>query len=336
MVIDFMIKKLFISFFIIACWVLIFIAGAVFLIKNENISLVSPILAGSRLSIADNVWFPSPSEYNFSSDKKAPQITATAAFFVESQTGEVLYAKNAKEKYSIASLIKIMTSIITLEHKNINDVMVVSKRAAGFEPDKMFLKPNERLTVKELLLGIFLVSGNDAAEVLAEEVLSKGKEFILQNEGSEARRARFINLMNTKAYQLGMKDTYFINPTGLEEDGRFQYSTAYDVALMARYAIRKWPELIEISSKPYIYLPPTSDHQDYEMYSGINLLTTYPGVVGFKTGYTPKAGLTLVTVARRDGREVIGVLLGSTERREDAKKLLDYSFEKLGVRSKDV
>ena len=77
--------------------------------------------------------------------------------------------------------------------------------------------------------------------------------------------------------------------------------------------------------------PATNKHQDYDLYTGINLLTTYPGVVGLKTGYTPEAGLTLVTVAQRDGKEVIGVLLGSTSRRDDAKLLLDYSFKKLGV-----
>jgi D-alanyl-D-alanine carboxypeptidase len=130
-----------------------------------------------------------------------------------------------------------------------------------------------------------------------------------------------------------MKNTHFINPSGLEEEGNEQYSTAYDVMLMSRYAINKFPNLLEISSNPHIFIEKNSEHQDYDLYSGINLLTTYPGVLGFKTGYTPEAGLTLVTVAQKNGKRVIGVLLNSTERREDAKMLLDYSFAKLGVKN---
>ncbi|KKQ79679.1 MAG: Serine-type D-Ala-D-Ala carboxypeptidase [Candidatus Daviesbacteria bacterium GW2011_GWA1_38_7] len=145
-------------------------------------------------------------------------------------------------------------------------------------------------------------------------------------------REDFIKRMNIKAAQLDMKNTNFINPTGLEEDNAVQLSSAFDVALMSRYAIKKWPKLIEITSNPQIYIPKTDRHQDYDLNSGINLLTTYPGVVGFKTGFTPSAGLTLVTVARRGGKEVLGVLLGSTDRRDDARAMLDYSFKKLGVK----
>jgi D-alanyl-D-alanine carboxypeptidase len=138
-------------------------------------------------------------------------------------------------------------------------------------------------------------------------------------------------MMNSKAATLGMVDTQFINPSGLEEDGRDQHSSAYDVALMSRYAISHWPHLVDISSQQHIYLPESPTHQDYDLYSGINLLSTYPGVVGFKTGFTPEAGLTLVTLARRGGFEVLGVLLGSDDRRAEARKLLDYSFKQLGV-----
>lgn len=289
-----------------------------FLSRNKDISLISPTIAQSRLSISDNIWFPKVSDQDFSKEKDILDITANAAFFVDANTGEVLYQKNPHEKYHIASLIKIMTAIITMENADMDTNLAVSQRAANFEPDKMFLKAGEVLTVNDLLNGIFLVSGNDAAEVLAERVTG--------------RRDEFIELMNIKAEQLGMRDTIFINPTGLEEDGQKQYSSAYDVVLMSRYAIKRWPDLLQISSQPYIYIPKTDNHQDYTLYSGINLLTTYPGVMGFKTGFTPAAGLTLVTVAKRDDKEVIGVILGSTERRDDAKKLLDYSFKKLGVK----
>jgi serine-type D-Ala-D-Ala carboxypeptidase (penicillin-binding protein 5/6) len=126
-----------------------------------------------------------------------------------------------------------------------------------------------------------------------------------------------------------MSNTFFLNPSGLEEDNAKQYSSALDVVIMSRYLITRWPEVVNISSQPHVYIEKTDTHQDYDMYNGINLLTTYPGVLGLKTGYTPEAGLTLVTLARREEKEVIGVLLGAVNRRDDAKLMLDYSFQKL-------
>lgn len=278
--------------------------------------LISPVFGESKIRISDNVWFPQKPE-SFVKDGQIPEITAEAAFFIEGNSGQVLFEKNSTEKLPIASLTKIMTVIVTMENKEMSDKLVVSDQAAEMEPDKMYLKAGELLSVQELLEGIFLVSANDAAEVLAEQVTG--------------RREEFINLMNSKAAQLGMNETNFINPSGLEEDDKSQLSSAYDVAVMARYAINKWPDLVNISSQPYIYMEGNERHQPYELFSGINLLTTYPGVLGFKTGYTPQAGLTLVTLARKDNKEVIGVLLGSINRRDDARALLDYSFKKLGV-----
>jgi serine-type D-Ala-D-Ala carboxypeptidase (penicillin-binding protein 5/6) len=294
------------------------VLGGGLFIRLQKKPLLTPVLGLSRFDFSDNIWFPKDATSSPKSLELNSHLTAKAAFFVETTTGEVLYEKNSKERLHIASLIKIMTAIITLDNKDLDDKILISKKASDMEPDKMLLIVGERLSVEELLQGIFLVSANDSAEALSE--------------GVTGRREEFLNLMNSKAQLIGMKDTYFINPTGLEEDGRAQYSTAYDVMLMSKYAITKYPKLLEISSKPHIFIEKTSEHQDYDLYSGINLLTTYPGVMGFKTGYTPEAGLTLVTIARRGGKEVIGVLLGSTERREDAKLMLDYSFEKLGVK----
>lgn len=283
--------------------------------QQKNINLVSPTSAYSRLSIADNIWFPKP--FAQGESKKNPDITAHAAFFVEVNSGEVLFEKSSHKKLPVASLVKVMTSIITLEGKKLDDLIKISEMAANFEPDKMFLQPGEKLTVEELLTGIFMVSGNDAAEALAESVTG--------------RREEFINLMNSKARQLGMGDSLFVNPTGLTEEGNSQYSTAYDISLMSRYLIKRWPQMLKLSSIPYVFWPSNERRQDYEMYSGINLLTSYPGVVGLKTGFTPEAGFTLITVAGREDKQIIGVLLGATNRRDDAKKLLDYSFSKLGL-----
>lgn len=286
-------------------------------ITNSQKKLVSPVLGISKNRLAENIWFPQEYKEVPEDQEVLKKITSEAVFFVETQTGRVLVEKNAHKKLSIASLIKIMAVIVALEHKTFDDIYQVSEKAAEMEPDKMLLIKGEKISLKKLLQGIFLVSANDASEVIAE--------------GTTGRREEFINLMNSKAQQLGMFNTHFVNPTGLEEDNNPQYSTAYDVILMSSYAIKRWPELLEITSNPHIFIEATKDHQDYDLYNGINLITTYPGVVGFKTGYTPEAGLTLVILARKGNYEVLGVLLGAVERRDDARLLLDYSFKKLGV-----
>lgn len=302
--------------------------------KLPQSDLVSPVLGVSKIAYSDNIW--SPQEATGSSFLDAPEITAEAAFFVEANTGQVLFSKNSNLRRPIASLTKLMSVIVALDHKNYQDTFIVSKKAAETEPDEMMLLEGEKLSMEELLSGIFLVSANDAAEALAEQTTSDRTDFTSLEERS-AQRADFIKEMNAKAKMLGMNNTLFINPTGLEEDDpndstklRERYSTAYDVALMSRYLIAKWPDVVKISSSPHIYLPKTETHQDYELYSGINLLTTYPGVLGLKTGYTPEAGLTLVTLAKKNDSKIIGVLLNCINRRDDAEKMLDYSFKKLG------
>lgn len=290
--------------------ILIFLL-VVLLISNLNkgkINLISPILMQEKV-LGVNQWFPQAASGILID---APQISAKAAFFIDTKNGQVLYSKNIHEKLSVASLVKVMTALIALEHKNMEDQFTVSQKAVDMEPDKMLLIAGEKLTLKELLYGIFLISANDAAEVLAE--------------GTTGSREEFIKLMNFKAKQLGMENSYFSNPTGLDEDSKNSYSSAYDLAILSRYLIKHYPEIVEISQTPHIILPQTENHQDYDMYSGINLLTTYPGVVGFKTGYTPEAGLTLITLARKESREVLGVLLGSQYRRDEARSLLNFAL----------
>lgn len=280
---------------------------------NKSQKLVSPGIDGGK--VAGNLWIPKTSEV--SGDSNFPQISAKAAFFVDIDSGQVFYQKNIHERLPIASLTKIMTAIVSLENTSFNKELQVSSYAASMEPDHMQLIAGEKLTTEELLYGVFLVSANDGAEALAEN--------------SAQSRDQFVSWMNKKAVQLGMKDTVFINPTGLQEDGKTQYSTAYDTALMSHHAITKFPHLVDISSTYHQVIPKTPAHQDYDLYSGINLLTTYPGVLGLKTGYTPEAGMTLVTFAQKNGYRVLGVILNSDNRREEAKALLDHTFSKLGV-----
>lgn len=294
-------------------FLILVIAFALFTLKpTKKINLISPKGEGKVLGV--NQWFP---KEIFGSSTNAPQITAEGVIFIDTKNGKVLFSKNPNQRLPIASLVKVMTVLVALEHKNMDDQYTISTHAQDMEPDKMLLIAGEKLTLKELLDGIFLVSANDAAEVIAE--------------GTVGGREEFVKLMNDQTKLLGMKDSFFANPTGLDEDDKNSYSSAYDLAILTRYLIRNYPEVVNISKEEHIFLPQTETHQDYDMYSGINLLTTYPGVVGFKTGYTPEAGLTLITLARKGGHEVLGVLLGSGDRRDEARELLDYSFKKLGV-----
>ncbi len=300
---------------VIFSFLIIIFFGAIYihLRLSERSVLLSPKVTGTTLGV--NLWFPQAQA--FFNEKSAPAVTAQAAYFIDLGSGEVLYQKNIYQRLPIASLVKIMTAIVTLENHSFSDEILISSKAAGMEPDKMLLQAGESMTVEEIMYGIFMVSANDGSQALCE--------------GSAVDCETFIDNMNKKAAQLGMRDTLFINPSGLQEDGKQQYSTAFDVALMSRYLISYFPHILDISSTPHILIPKTQRHQDYEMYSGINLLTTYPGVKGLKTGYTPEAGMTLVSYAERDGKKVLGVLLDSKSRRDEAKALLDYSFKKLGV-----
>lgn len=296
------------------------IVGVLFFVLLLNLSrvassskLISPLIGSGKSSL--NLWIPKVLGIDYLDSKE--QITASAAYFVELTTGETLFAKNLHQKMPVASLNKIMTAIIALEHKDWQREIVISERAANVEPDKMLLIAGEKLTVEELIYGMFLISANDAAEALAQN--------------STGSRDQFITLMNLKASQLGMDNTSFANPTGLDEDNVSQYSTAYDVALMSRYLIKTFPDILNIANTYHKFIPQTDKHQDYDMYSGVNLLTTYDGVIGLKTGFTPQAGYTLVTVAKRGDKIVLGVILNSDNRRDEAKALLDYSFKKFGI-----
>lgn len=291
--------------------VLVFFSFLVQANSNKTlIKLISPLIKEENV-LGINQWLPGV----LSNESNAPWVSAKAGLFIDTKNGIILFSKNINQRLPIASLVKVMTVLIALEHKSMDDTYQISEQAANMEPDKMLLIAGEKLTLKELLDGIFLVSANDAAEAIAEGTISS--------------REDFIKLMNHKAQQLGMKDTFYANPTGLDEDTNNSYSTAYDLAILTRYLIKHYPQVVDISKTEHIYLPQTDTHQDYDMYSGINLLTTYPGVVGFKTGYTPEAGLTLITLARQNNHEIIGVLLGSGDRRDEAREILDYSFNKL-------
>jgi D-alanyl-D-alanine carboxypeptidase (penicillin-binding protein 5/6) len=298
---------------------ILFILSLKFLLADRNYFIDSPLptfltlFKNKQVSTLD-IWLP---DFNsrVSEVVKIPEISARAYLTYDLTTNRVIYQKNSKEKLPMASLTKIMTAIVALENKKKDDKYFVTKADLVGE-DSMGLSNGEVLSQKELLYGLMLRSGNDAAETLASN-FSGG-------------RTKFIEAMNNKAKSLGLKDTNFTNPTGLEGDGR-QYTTAYDLLVITRYAILNFPLFDEVVSTFEYNIPWTKTHKAFYLANETNLLTSYSGVRGVKTGYTPEAGLCLVTYLDYKGHKIIGILLGSDNRRQEMEDLLDYSLKSLGV-----
>lgn len=246
-----------------------------------------------------------------------PEIAAKAALIYDLTTDTFLYQKNVKSRLPIASLAKIMTAIVALENQKPNDSYIVDDFSARIGENSMGLSSGETLNLEELLYGLVLVSGNDAAETLAAN--------------TQGGRGVFIKKINDKVSSLGLLDTVLPNPTGLD-DGKTQYSSAYDLLIMTKFVINNFPLFRTVAQTFTIDIPQTKMHKEYFLENQTNLLTSYPGVKGVKTGYTEEAGLCLVTYAENGGHKLIGVILNSPSRREEMRELLDYSFKTLAIK----
>ncbi len=312
-------KKLFLSSFF-AVFVGLTLLFAFLNSQNSNISTYSPL--PNFLTLFKNgqvstlsVWIPQLNSQVIGSIIKTPEVSARASLMYDLTTNKVLFKKNIKEKLPMASLTKIMTAIVALENKKKDDKYVVTKKDLIGE-DSMGLEAGEVLSLEELLYGLILHSGNDAAETIANNF--------------PGGRTKFIEAMNNKVRSLGLSDTNFTNPTGLEGDGK-QYTTAYDLIVITRYAVLNFPLFDEVVSTFDYNISQTKTHKAYFLENETNLLTSYPGVKGIKTGYTPEAGFCLVTYLDYRGHKIIGILLGSDNRRDEMKELLDYSLKILGI-----
>lgn len=249
--------------------------------------------------------------------EKTPIVTAKAALMYDVVRQKALFTKEPELRLPMASLTKIMTAIVALEHSQPTDTFIVEKRDMVGE-DSMGVGPGEILTLEELLYGLILPSGNDASEVIA-------------NNYPEGREA-FIQAMNDKAQALGLSNTHFTNPSGLQGDGD-QYTTASDLLVITKYAL-SFPLFRKIAATAEYTIPYTANHKAFYLSNETNLLTTYPGVKGVKTGYTPEAGLCLVTYFDDGKNQLIGVVLNSASRRDDMREMLDYSLGLYGVKVK--
>lgn len=262
----------------------------------------------------ETVWIPTSARVLGA--KSQPEIQAISAFSYDLTTNKVLFEKNADSRLPMASLTKVMTAIVAVENMDARDQITISRRVAEIGENTMGLTTGEKVTIEDLMYGLFLHSGNDAAEALAE--------------GSPFGRDNFVYEMNKKAETLGLTNTRFTNPTGLEGDGN-QYSTAKDLLVMTRYALDF--DLIRKAASTYNhFITYTNSHKAFNLYNETNLLTTYPGVKGFKTGYTEEAGLCLITYLEYKGHRIIAVILNSPSRREEMIQILDYSLESLGIK----
>ena len=232
----------------------------------------------------------------------AASTSASSAVLIEQESGRVLYAQNADEERLIASITKIMTAVVALEHGEPHMAYTVTAEDMA-EGSSMYLKPGDELELEELLYGLLLVSGNDAALAVAHCV-SGGVE-------------EFVALMNETAERLEMSHSHFANPNGLDADGH--YSSAGDMAALAAYALEN-PDFKRIVSTASITIG------DRYLANHNKLLRLCKGCIGVKTGFTKAAGRTLVSAATRDGMTLVCATLNDPDDWNDHIALLDYGF----------
>ncbi|MFS8651411.1 MAG: D-alanyl-D-alanine carboxypeptidase family protein [Caldibacillus sp.] len=222
-------------------------------------------------------------------------VQAAGAVIMDQKTGRIFYGKNEHKKMRIASITKIMTAIIAIESGKLDDLVTVSERAVKAEGSSIYLQRGEKIRLEDLVYGLMLRSGNDAAIAIAEHV------------GGSVDG--FVYLMNEKAREIGMTNTYFSNPHGLD-DHEEHYSTAYDMALLMRYAMEN--ETFRKISGARLHRVPHPEGWMREWTNKHKLVRgLYPYANGGKTGYTRRANRTLVTTAEKDGMELIAVTLNS-------------------------
>lgn len=247
------------------------------------------------------------------------KVDAKAAVLMDASSGEVLFAQNAHKRLPPASVTKVMTMLLILEgcesgKISFKDTVTISERAASMGGSQMYMEPGEQHTVEELLKGVAMVSANDACVALAEHLAGSVEIF--------------VEKMNKRAQDLGMKDSNFVNTNGLPVANH--YTSAYDIAVMSRALIAfpetanwftKWQDTIKVG------LP--GKEKEFGLTNTNKLIKQYPGAIGIKTGFTQDAGYCLSGAAERDGTRLIGVILGCTTsniRFAEIKKMLDYGF----------
>lgn len=248
-------------------------------------------------------------------EEAEPQINSRIALIYDRTSGKIMYEKNGNKQTPMASTTKIMTAIVVLENANLKDVVTIDSKAAGMGGSRLGLKKNDKITVNDLLYGLMLRSGNDAAVALANYV---GGSI----EG-------FAEMMNAKAKEMGLTNSHFVVPHGLDNEGH--YTTAYELAKMADYAlqIEKFKEIVSTNSTTI-----TINGYPKAINNTNKLLGSVAGVYGVKTGFTNGAGRCLVAACERDNLDIITVIIGAdtnNQRTEDSKELIEYAYKEFEV-----
>lgn len=246
---------------------------------------------------------------------------AKSAILIEASTGEIIYQKDANEKRAPASMTKMMSLVLIMEEIDSgklkwDEKIRISANAASMGGSQIYLEENEEMTVKDLVKGIAMASGNDAVVALAERIAGSEEEF--------------VKLMNKKAKELGLNNTNFENSTGLDSENH--YSTANDMALIARELV-KHKKILEFSSTYEDYLRQNTNKK-FWLVNTNKLIKTYEGMDGLKTGFTESAMYCLTATALRNDMRLIGVIMGedtSKQRNEEMSAMLDYGFNNYNV-----
>ena len=244
-----------------------------------------------------------------------------SAILIESTTGKIIYEKNSHERYAPASMTKIMSMILIMEEiekgkLKWDEVLTASEYASSMGGSQIFLQPNEKMSVEDLFKAVAIGSANDATVVFAERI-----------SGTEAK---FVEKMNKKAKELGLKDTNFKNAVGLDEANH--YSSAYDMAFMAKELV-KHEAIFKYTTIYEDYLRQNTDNK-FWLVNTNKLIKTYDGADGLKTGYTNEAGYCLTATANKDNMRLIGTIMGAKEsksRNTNMSKLLDYGYNLFGM-----
>lgn len=239
------------------------------------------------------------------------ESSARSAILIEKETGRVLLSHNAHEQLPMASTTKVMTALIALEYGRLDEVVTVGKNAYGVPGTSIYLGLGEKMTLQDLLYGLLLASGNDAATAIAEHI------------GGDV--SAFCQRMTERARELGCENTVFLTPHGLPREGHF--TTAADLATIAREAM-SYPLFRQIVSTQRASIPWEGRSYSRVLSNKNKLLSGYEGATGIKTGYTKKAGRCLVFGSKREGMEVIGVVLNCGNWFEEAARLMDLGFER--------
>ncbi len=280
------------------------------MMMKRNLSIVIAIL----LSLT--VVIPSVSAQEQQQKSSELVDNARSAILIERDTGTILYEKNGNEKLPPASMTKIMTMLLIMEaidqgKLDWKEKIRTSEYAASMGGSQIFLEPGEEMTTEQMLKGIAIGSGNDASVAMAERIA-----------GSESG---FVDMMNEKAKELGLKNTHFKNTTGLPAEDH--YSTAHDMSMMAKELL-KYQDITKFTGTYEAYLREDSDKK-FWLVNTNKLVRFYPGVDGLKTGFTGEAKYCLTATAQKDGMRVIAVVFGaptSKDRNAQVSKMLDFAF----------